>query len=159
MSTYQPGCISCDTLLGKFSSPGGTIYENAFWHVNHIGAPIVWKGFLIIKAKRHVEHLAELTPEEAGALGPVIQAACRALTQVLRPAKVFVCSFGDGTRHVHFWALPRPPEMKPGMHPVLFNLDLRMTLTKKLGFKRWLVPNSEVEALANDLRRIWTPTI
>ncbi len=38
-------------------------------------------------------------------------------------------------------------------------MDLRMTLTKKLGFKRWLIPGSEVETLAGELRRIWEPRI
>jgi diadenosine tetraphosphate (Ap4A) HIT family hydrolase len=56
--------------------------------------------------------MAELTPQEAAALGCVIQTTCLAVMEVLQPAKVFVCSFGDRVKHVHFWVLPRPRGMQ-----------------------------------------------
>ena len=133
-----PGCMSCDILAGKRTPPDGVIYENEHWHVDSVLGPVVWRGFLIVKLKRHCEHLAELTPDEAASLGPVIQTTCRALSEVLRPAKVYVCSFGDGVTHIHFWVLPRPPEMRPGLHWVMFHLDMRTTLARRLGIKRWV---------------------
>jgi len=148
-----PGCTSCDIIAGKRVEPGGVIYENEYWHIgNAVGRPTIWRGFLIIKLKRHCEHLAELTPEEAATLGPVVRATCLALTQVLRPAKVYVCSFGDGVKHIHLWALPRPPDMRPGMHSVILHLDTRMTLTRLLGIKRWAVSDEEVNDTAEQLR-------
>jgi ATP adenylyltransferase len=111
-----PGCMSCDILAGKRTSPGGVIYEDEYWHVDSVIGPVFWRGFLIVKLKRHCEHLAELTPDEASALGPIIQTACSALTELLDPAKVYVCSFGDGVKHIHFWVLPCPREMRPGLH-------------------------------------------
>jgi diadenosine tetraphosphate (Ap4A) HIT family hydrolase len=113
---------------------------------------VVWRGFLVIKLKRHCEHLAELAPEEAANLGLVIRTTCLALTEVLGSAKVYVFSFGDGVRHVHFWALPRPPWMRAGMHRVLFNLDMRTTLTRMLGFKRWVITDEEVSHISDKLR-------
>jgi diadenosine tetraphosphate (Ap4A) HIT family hydrolase len=113
---------------------------------------VVWRGFLIIKLKRHCEHLAELSSGEALALGPIIQSTCLALTEILEPAKVYVCSYGDGSKHVHFWVLPRPSTMRPGMHSVIFNLDLRTTLTRLLGLKKWIVSDSEVNAIARQVR-------
>ena len=98
-----PGCMSCDILAGKLTTPGGVIYEDEYWQVDSVISPVYWRGFLIIKLKRHCEHLAELTPEEAGALGPVVRATCSALAEVLKPAKVYVCSFGDGVKHIHLW--------------------------------------------------------
>jgi ATP adenylyltransferase len=77
-----PGCMSCDLLAGKITPPGGIIYENAYWHVDSVVRPVYWKGFLIIKLKRHCENLAELLSEEASSLGPVIQATSSALTEV-----------------------------------------------------------------------------
>jgi ATP adenylyltransferase len=77
-----PGCMSCDLLAGKITPPGGIIYENAYWHVDSEVRPVYWKGFLIIKLKRHCENLAELLSEEASSLGPVIQATSSALTEV-----------------------------------------------------------------------------
>jgi diadenosine tetraphosphate (Ap4A) HIT family hydrolase len=148
-----PGCVSCEIVAGKRVEPGGVIYENEYWHVGTMGGlPVVWRGFLCIKLKRHCEQLADLTPEEALALGPVIQSTCLALEEVLKPAKVYVCSFGEGVRHIHWWVLPRPPDMRPGMHPVIFNLDLRNTLTRYLGIKKWIVSETEVAEIAQRVR-------
>ena len=149
----MPGCMSCDILAGRRTVPGGVIYEDEYWHVDSIASPVFWRGFLIVKLKRHCEHLADLTPEEAAALGPVVQMTCRALSDVLKPAKVYVCSFGDGIKHIHLWVLPRPPEMRPGMHWVFWNLDVRATLTRRFGLKRWLVSDEEVAHIADQVRQ------
>ena len=152
MSDPAVNCISCEIVSGKRIEPGGSLYEDDCWQVGSVLAPVVWRGFTIVKLRRHCEQLAELTPREAAGLGPVLQATCQALTEVLHPARVFVCSFGDGVRHVHFWVLPRPLEMAPGMHPVLFNLDMRLTLTRVFKIKRWLVPEDEIQHTAGLLR-------
>jgi diadenosine tetraphosphate (Ap4A) HIT family hydrolase len=107
---------------------------------------------LIIKLKRHCEHLAELTPEEAAALGPVVSMTCRALSEVVKPAKVYVCSLGDGVKHIHFWVLPRPPGMRPGLHWVMWHLDVRQFLTR-LGIKRWVCSDQAVAELAYLVRQ------
>jgi diadenosine tetraphosphate (Ap4A) HIT family hydrolase len=156
LDKFVSRCLSCDIVTGKQVEPGGVIYENTYWHVGSAVGPTVWRGFLVIKLKRHCEHIAELTPEEAAVLGPVMRTTCLALTEVLRTAKVYVCSFGDGIKHVHFWALPRPPEMRPGMHPVLFNLDMRLTLTRLLGIKKWVISDEEVGYTADKLRDCFT---
>lgn len=146
------GCVSCEIISGRRKEPGGTLYQDAYWHVGSVLEPVVWRGFTIVKLRRHCEHLAALTPEESAGLGPVLRAVCQALTDVLQPEKVYVCSFGEGVRHIHFWVLPRPAGMRPGMHSALFNLDLRLGLTRLLGVKRWLVPPAEIEADSGLLR-------
>jgi diadenosine tetraphosphate (Ap4A) HIT family hydrolase len=145
--------MSCDILAGRRTEPGGVIYEDAYWHVGSVVSPVFWRGFLILKLRRHCEHLAELTPAEAAALGPVVQTTCLALSDVLKPAKVYVCSFGDGVKHIHLWILPRPPEMRPGMHWVMWHLDVRAFLTRRLGFKRCLVSDEEVANMAAQVRQ------
>jgi diadenosine tetraphosphate (Ap4A) HIT family hydrolase len=152
MGPLVAGCLSCDVVSGIRTEPGGVIYEDDHWHVGSIMPPVVWQGFLIVKLKRHCEQLAELTPEEAASLGLVITAACAAVREVLKPAKVYVCSFGDGVKHIHFWILPRPPEMHSGMHTVMRNLDIRMGLTRLLGIKRWVCSDEEIVETANRLR-------
>jgi ATP adenylyltransferase len=149
----MPGCMSCDILAGKRTPPGGVIYEDDYWHVDSVVSPVLWRGFLIVKLKRHCEHLAELTPPEAAALGPVVRTACRALSQVLKPAKVYVCSFGDGVKHIHLWVLPRPPEMRPGMHWVFLHLDARAFLTRRFGVRRWIVSDEEAAHIADQVRQ------
>ena len=146
------GCVSCDVVSGIRTEPGGVIYEDDHWHVGGIMPPVVWQGFLIVKLKRHCEHVAELTPEEAASLGPVLTATCAAVREVLKPAKVYVCSFGDGVKHIHFWILPRPPEMHPGMHSVMRNLDIRMGLTRLLGINRWVCSDDAIVETADRLR-------
>ena len=146
-----PGCLSCDILAGRTPEPGGVIYEDEYWHVGSMIRPVFWPGFVIVKLKRHCEHLSELTPEEAAALGLVLRVTCSAVESVLEPAKVYVCSFGDGVKHIHFWILPRPPGMRPGMHWVMLNLDARAALTR-LGVKRWLVDEAEMVSLAGRIR-------
>jgi diadenosine tetraphosphate (Ap4A) HIT family hydrolase len=148
-----PGCMSCDILAGKRTAPGGVIYQDEYWHVDSVVSPVLWRGFLIVKLKRHCEHLAELTPPEATALGPLVQTTCLALSQVLKPAKVYVCSFGEGVKHIHLWVLPRPPEMRPGMHWVFLHLDVRALLTHRFGIQRWVVSDAEVAHIADQVRQ------
>jgi diadenosine tetraphosphate (Ap4A) HIT family hydrolase len=152
MGPLVAGCLSCDVVSGKRTEPGGVIYEDDHWHVGSIMPPVVWQGFLIVKLKRHCEHVAKLTSEEAATLGPVITATSAAVREVLKPAKVYVCSFGDGVKNIHFWILPRPPEMRSGMHAVMLNLDTRMALTRLLGIKRWVCSDEEIAETANRLR-------
>lgn len=147
-----PGCTSCDILAGIKSVPGGTIYENPWWVVESTTSPVYWRGFLVVKLKRHCEYLTDLEPEEAAALGTVIHGTCLAVSAVLAPAKLYVASFGDGGKHVHFWVLPRPEGMRPGLLWVLAHLDQRAFATRRLGLKRWVVPDDEVAALADEVR-------
>jgi diadenosine tetraphosphate (Ap4A) HIT family hydrolase len=147
-------CTACNIVSGKVIHPGGTIYEDEYWHVDSAGHANIWRGFLMIKLKRHCVHLADLNNQEAAALGGTIQATNQALMAVLHPAKIFLCSFGEGNAHIHFWVLPRPPEMRPGMHPVFFNLDWRLTLTRLFHLKTWLVPDVETARIAGAVRKL-----
>ncbi len=104
------GCMACDVLSGRLTPPGGVIYADEYWMVDHQFGPVEMAGYLIIKPTRHVEHLADLTPAEAAGLGPVLQRTSAALARVLHPAKIYALSLGEGVRHVHFLVIPRPPD-------------------------------------------------
>ena len=55
------------------------------------------------------------TPAEAAALGPVLRAAVRrAVERVVRPERVYVASYGERVRHVHFFLLPRTTSLPAG---------------------------------------------
>ena len=103
------GCMACDVLRGKLKAPGGTIYEDSYWVVDHSVSPILLPGFLIVKLKRHCENLSELTGDEMAALAVTLKLTCTALEKVLRPARTYVCSFGESVKHVHFYVIPRLP--------------------------------------------------
>ena len=42
-------CLSCDIISGKINPPGGIIYSDDYWMVDHSVSPIRLAGFLIIK--------------------------------------------------------------------------------------------------------------
>lgn len=99
--------MACDVIEGRLKPPGGVIYEDELWIVDHSLSPVVLKGWLIVKPKRHVEHLSELTAEEAARFGPLAQMTCLALTRALGPERVYLCSFGEWVHHVHVYVVPR----------------------------------------------------
>lgn len=116
------GCMACDVLAGRLAAPGGVIYEDAHWMLDHSVSPVLLNGFLILKPKRHVEHIGELTSEEAAAFGPLLRAACAALQAVTGAEKVYATSFGEAVRHIHFYLLPRLAGMPASATDVLQRL-------------------------------------
>ncbi|HLF78685.1 MAG TPA: HIT family protein [Dehalococcoidia bacterium] len=114
-------CLACDTVLGAQVAPGGIIYQSEHWLVDHhFGA--IMKGFLIIKSRRHCEHVAQLTPDELTDFGRVVGLTSKALTEVMSPAKVYVCSWGESATHVHWCLIPRSDDMPANGIEVTTNL-------------------------------------
>jgi diadenosine tetraphosphate (Ap4A) HIT family hydrolase len=110
----ENSCRLCAEVAGRSPAPGGVVYENPAWIVAHHPGPYTDPGELIVKARRHCESLAELTPEEAETLGPVLRAAVAAIERVVRPERVYVASYGERVRHVHFFLLPRTRSLPAG---------------------------------------------
>jgi histidine triad (HIT) family protein len=108
-------CPICDEVEGRISAPGGPIYDDGLWLVSHHTGRYTDPGELLVKLRRHVESVAELSLEEASMLGPVLRAATAAVTRVVRPERVYLASFGERVRHVHFYVLPRTAAL-PGGH-------------------------------------------
>lgn len=102
--------------------PGGTIHEEGGWLLEHAISPVPLRGWLILKPRRHVEHLAELNPAESQALGPLIEKVSRAMVNALGPERVYVCSFGEVVKHVHFYFVPRYPDMPPSGPSILLQM-------------------------------------
>ena len=103
--------MACDVLAGRLAAPGGVIFEDELWMLDHSVSPCVLRGWLILKPKRHVEHLAELTDDEAASLGPLVQEASRALMHALGAERVYALSMGELVQHVHIYLLPRYEHM------------------------------------------------
>ena len=137
------GCLACDILAGRITPPGGVIYEDPYWRIDHQASPVLLRGFLIVKPRRHVEHLAELTAAEAAALGPVLRLAAQALTAAVAPAKVYAASFGELVTHLHFYVLPRTAEMPA------HGLDVLNALFRE---RRWACSDAEAAAVAERVR-------
>jgi diadenosine tetraphosphate (Ap4A) HIT family hydrolase len=144
-------CLGCKTLTGRINPPGGVIYEDDWWLVDHILPPIFIPGSVVLKLKRHCEHLAALNRSEASSLGPNIQSVSQVVQQVTHAEKIHVASYGEGVKHIHFLITPRTADLPAS--------NIRLTLW--LGFRRWLFklklsrredPLAEVSELVNQLR-------
>ena len=94
-------------IAGRVAAPGGPIYDDGLWLVSHHTGPHTDPGELIIKVRRHCESLADLTPAEAAALGPILRAGVAAIERIVRPERTYVASYNERIRHVHFFLLPR----------------------------------------------------
>jgi diadenosine tetraphosphate (Ap4A) HIT family hydrolase len=108
------GCPVCAELAGRIAAPGGPVYRNEWWEVAHHTGAYTDPGELIVKARRHVESLSGLTAEEAAAIGPILRAAVTAIERVVRPERVYVASYNERVRHVHFFLLPRTASLPAG---------------------------------------------
>jgi diadenosine tetraphosphate (Ap4A) HIT family hydrolase len=121
------GCLSCDLLAGRRPMPGGIIETTDLWAVSHCVGPL-GVGTLIVKPRRHVLHVADLTPEEAAALGPLLQRAAAAVTEAFDPAQVYVCLWSHADNvpgHIHWVVQPvdasdDPAQRGPQLQAAMF---------------------------------------
>ena len=148
-----PGCAACAEVAGDVRAPGGVIVNDGLWFVSHHTGPFTDPGELIVKTRRHCESLAELTPAEAEALGPILRAGVSALERVVVPERVYAVSFNERIRHVHFLLLPRTAGMPRGH--VISDLYRRVrNLLRKVGVLRNPTAEARAEA-ATRVRQAW----
>jgi diadenosine tetraphosphate (Ap4A) HIT family hydrolase len=128
-------CSACAEITGARSAPGGIIADDGLWFVSHHTGPHTDPGELIVKTRRHCESLSELTPEEAGALGPLLRACVAALTHAVVSERIYAVSFNERVRHVHFLLLPRTADMPKG-HVISDVYRRARALLRKVGVAR-----------------------
>lgn len=112
-------CLACQVNAGGRLPPGGIIYRDSRWQVDHRVDPGPILGWLVLKPLRHVEFLDDLTPEEAGTLGVVAARIVGALRRALPepPEKVYQVLLAEAADcpHLHWHLVPRPKS-----HPLEF---------------------------------------
>lgn len=144
-----PGCAACAEVAGDIHAPGGVIVDDGLWFVSHHTGPFTDPGELIVKTRRHCESLAQLTPAEAEALGPILRAGVSALERVVVAERIYAVSFNERIRHLHFLLLPRTADMPRGH--VISDLYRRVrNLLRKVGLLR----NPTVEARGDAAARV-----
>ena len=102
------GCLACDLADGRVPLPGGRLSETRSWIVEHTIGPL-GVGTLIVKPKRHVVHVADLTEAEAEELGPLLRASASVVTTLVKPDQVYIdlWSHPDGVPgHIHWVVQP-----------------------------------------------------
>lgn len=108
MSGAADTCLACDLASGRRPLPGGLIHETGWWRVEHCVGPL-GLGTLVVKPKRHVTRVSELTEPETGELGPLLRDAAAVVDELLRPEQVYVCLWshaGGRPGHIHYVVQP-----------------------------------------------------
>ena len=114
-------CLACDLTAGRQPLPGGVIFEEAGWLIEHCIGPL-GVGTLIVKPRRHVLRFVELTPAEYAAFGRMVWLATAALRELLAPDQTYVCQWahaGWTPGHIHFvvqpaWDAGQDTHARPG---------------------------------------------
>jgi diadenosine tetraphosphate (Ap4A) HIT family hydrolase len=107
-------CPRCVIVEGGSSPPGGVIHDDGLWLVVHHPGPESDPGELFVILRRHHESMAGLTGAEASALGPILRAGVTAIERIVRPERVYVVSFNERVRHLHYYLIPRTRAMPAG---------------------------------------------
>lgn len=115
MSETAPSqdCLVCRKHRGEVTIPGGAIYQDDLVYAGHAGLrgddTNVYLGYLFAETKRHAPGLADLTDEEAAALGLLVTRLSRALKATEDAEHVYAFVIGDGVPHLHVHVVPRYP--------------------------------------------------
>lgn len=108
MVDSEQSCLACDLASGRRPLPGGLIHETQRWRVEHCVGPL-GVGTLVVKPKRHVTRVSELTALESEELGPLLQTSAAVVDELLAPEQVYVCLWshaGGHPVHIHYVVQP-----------------------------------------------------
>lgn len=116
-------CVACRANRGEIVAPGGALYDDGLWRLEHTFEPFPMVGWLILKPLRHIESLAELSAEEAAALGPLLRRITAAMIAELSPARVYTVLLAESVAHVHIHLIPRGHDLPETLYgPRVFEL-------------------------------------
>jgi diadenosine tetraphosphate (Ap4A) HIT family hydrolase len=148
-------CSACAEITGEVLAPGGVILDNGTWFLSHHTGPFTDPGELILKTRRHIESLSELTREEADSLGGILHSAIQALEQVVAAERIYAVSFNERVRHLHFLLLPRTAGMPRG-HVISDLYRRARNLLRKIGVLRSPSATERANAAVR-IRQAWPP--
>ncbi|MCJ7706633.1 MAG: HIT family protein [Anaerolineales bacterium] len=113
MEMDHPDCFICRKHRGMVAVPGGAIYADRLAYAGHAqirdGQSTAYLGYLMLEPKRHAPGLADLTDEEAKALGLLAARLSQALIASEGAEHVYAFVLGDRVPHVHIHLVPRYP--------------------------------------------------
>jgi histidine triad (HIT) family protein len=104
-------CPFCKIQQGTEPPAGGPIYEDDLVYAQHADfddGP-AYLGRLVVETRRHVPDFAELTADEAQAVGLLISRLSRALKRSTGAEKVYVEFYAEVTPHLHVFLTARYP--------------------------------------------------
>ena len=142
------GCLACDLAAGRIPLPGGVIHETEHWFVEHCVGPL-GVGTLLVKPKRHVTRVAELSASEAAELGPLLQRSAAVIDELVEPEQVYTCLWshaGAVPVHIHYVVQPVTRALMDDYAAYGPSLQVAMFTRGELP------PDDEVAALADRAR-------
>jgi diadenosine tetraphosphate (Ap4A) HIT family hydrolase len=110
-------CKTCSLLAARDTGqrpPWDSIYRTPFWDVVHAYDSAL-PGWTVLVLRRHVEAIADLTPEESVELGRLITTVSQALGEVTHCTKTYVMQFAEAAEHphIHVHIVPRLADLPP----------------------------------------------
>jgi diadenosine tetraphosphate (Ap4A) HIT family hydrolase len=142
-------CLACDLASGRLPLPGGLIHESEFWRVEHcVGSLGV--GTLLVKPKRHVTRVADVTSEEADEQGALLHRSAAVIDRLLEPEQTYICLWshaGGKPVHIHYVVQPISGALMDdlGLHGPRLQVEMFSTGAPP--------PEQEVAAFAEKARR------
>lgn len=104
-------CLICRMHRGDGEQPpGGYIYEDAHWRVCHARPERAVPGHLHVVSRRHFLDFGEMTPEEAGSLGPLLTRLFAALRRATGAERIYFFVMLEHVPHFHAHLVPRRPD-------------------------------------------------
>jgi diadenosine tetraphosphate (Ap4A) HIT family hydrolase len=98
-------CIGCSIGTGEINPPGGIITETKNF-VLHQDPEVPIKGFLIIASKKHIQSIAQITPEESSELFDLVYRSRLAMKNTVNINEVTIIQ-EERSGHFHIWLLPK----------------------------------------------------
>lgn len=115
MTPHVDGCRTCWLLKRRDAGEAprwDCIVRTDTWDVVHCDSSSLL-GWIVLVVRRHVAALADLTDDEAAALGPIVRNVSRILHDEVGCEKTYVAQFAEHPqhRHVHVHVVPRPIDL------------------------------------------------
>lgn len=107
-------CLACDLISGARELPGGRVHATSSWVVEHCVGPL-GVGTLLVKPFRHCVHVGELSADEAGELGPLLQRTAACVQELASAEQVYVCLWSHASwqpGHIHFVIQPSGAQLR-----------------------------------------------
>jgi diadenosine tetraphosphate (Ap4A) HIT family hydrolase len=98
------------------------IFENEIFAIDR-NMECAIPGYLVLRLKGGETSLAELSPEKAEALGVLLARAARAIEAAVGAERVYVLSFCEVDRRLHFHLFPRSAWLLKEYHKANFNAN------------------------------------
>ena len=88
----------------------GLVYEDALVTLGQADFCAI-PGYLVLRLKNHAESMADLKPAEARHVGLILARSARVLEEAAGADRVYILSFAEIDRRLHFHLFPRTDEI------------------------------------------------